>query len=339
MIWLFCQGVSGYDLRRIRSRLRTAKRSFGLHTSKAIAIADKRWLNGSTIKICFLEGSNEEISLVKEVAMQWVEHANLTFEFVDSIIGSDIRVSFDTDDGAWSYVGTDNLNIPKANATLNLGWVDEHVILHEFGHMIGLSHEHQNPKGGINWNEKVVITELALSPNFWDEDEVRQNVLQKYSMDILVGTAFDPKSIMLYSFSSEWTTDGFKAEENKTLSREDKDFVKSKKMYPPQEESFEYTQLFLGETISASISKDGEEDVYRFIVKEDGVYSIKTKGSLDMYMHLYEVSTKKLIAEDDDSGSELNAMIEIELERGEYYVHLKHFNSDEQGDYEILVVK
>ena len=327
------------DLRRIRSRLRTKKSGFGLRRPSSIAIADKRWLNGSTIKICFLEGTAEQIEMVKDVAMQWVKYANLTFEFVDNIIDSDIRVRFDESDGAWSYVGTDNLNIPKPSATLNLGWVNEHVILHEFGHMIGLSHEHQNPKGGITWNEETVIHELAGYPNFWNEDEVRQNVLQKYSMDILVGTAFDPKSIMLYSFPSEWTIDGFKAEENETLSPEDKNFVKSKEMYPPKEENFEYTQLFLGEIINASISEDGEEDVYRLVVKEDGVYSIITKGLLDMYMHLYEATTRKLIAEDDDSGSELNARIEIELEKGEYYIHLKHFNMDEQGNYQILVLK
>jgi hypothetical protein len=35
---------------------------------------------------------------------------------------------------------------------------------HEFGHAIGLAHEHQNPKGGIEWNEEVVIRECSDPP-------------------------------------------------------------------------------------------------------------------------------------------------------------------------------
>jgi len=49
-------------------------------------------------------------------------------------------VTFDEDDGAWSYIGLDNKSIPLHAATLNLGWVDEAVILHEFGHVLGLAH-------------------------------------------------------------------------------------------------------------------------------------------------------------------------------------------------------
>jgi len=44
----------------------------------------------------------------------------------------------------------------------------------------GLVHEHQNPAGGIQWNEAVVIREAAKSPNFWDEATTRHNNLRKY---------------------------------------------------------------------------------------------------------------------------------------------------------------
>ena len=48
---------------------------------------------------------------------------------------------------------------------MNYGWLtpesaqDEvrRVVLHEFGHALGLIHEHQNPKGGgIEWNRDAV---------------------------------------------------------------------------------------------------------------------------------------------------------------------------------------
>jgi len=36
---------------------------------------------------------------------------------------------------------------------MNLGFLDGGTAAHEFGHAIGLAHEHQNPAGGIQWNE------------------------------------------------------------------------------------------------------------------------------------------------------------------------------------------
>ena len=44
--------------------------------------------------------------------------------------------------------------IPLNQATMNLGWQDEGVVLHEFGHTLGFIHEHQNPEGGIQWESR-----------------------------------------------------------------------------------------------------------------------------------------------------------------------------------------
>jgi hypothetical protein len=79
-------------------------------------------------------------------------------------------LTFDSQDGAWSYIGTDCRSIPLNEATMNLGFLDGGTAAHEFGHALGLAHEHQNPAGGIQWNEEVVIRECAKSPNFCDEE-------------------------------------------------------------------------------------------------------------------------------------------------------------------------
>ena len=47
-----------------------------------------------------------EQATAREQALWWTEHANLTFEFGNEP-DAEIRISFDPDDGAWSYVGTD----------------------------------------------------------------------------------------------------------------------------------------------------------------------------------------------------------------------------------------
>lgn len=324
------------DLRKIQ-KLVEPTNGKGLWTSKAVAVANKRWTNGRTIKICFLEGTLEQIEMVKEISVKWTEYANLTFEFVEEIMDSDIRVSFNSDDGAWSYMGTDNLEISKPNATLNLGWLDEHVILHEFGHMIGLAHEHQNPEGGIEWNEEAVISTFSSAPNYWTEEVIRRNILMKYSRDITVGTVFDPDSIMLYHFSSDLTTNNFSTHQNETFSKNDKEFIRSSQMYPPT--VVEYPKLQLDEIINASISKEGEEDIYLFTVQDRGIYRIQTMGKVDIYMHLYDAKTDEHIMTDDNSGEDTNAKIEVELERGEYTVQLQHYYPSEQEKYKIFVIK
>ena len=69
-----------------------------------------------------------------------------------------IRIAFDPAEDSASYVGTDNLGIDSAKSTMNFGWdlttpYGHTTALHEIGHAIGFPHEHQNPKGGIVWNE------------------------------------------------------------------------------------------------------------------------------------------------------------------------------------------
>ena len=45
---------------------------------------------------------------------------------------------------------------------MNLGFVDRATVLHEFGHAIGLIHEHQSPfKGGFEWNREEVRVHMG----------------------------------------------------------------------------------------------------------------------------------------------------------------------------------
>jgi len=316
-------------------------RPYGPHGTtrdRAISLIGKQWPNGSTITIRFLEGSQQQKDMVREISPEWTRHANLHFEFTDDPTAK-IRVSFDAADGAWSYVGTDNASIPLHAATLNLGWQDEGVILHEFGHMIGLSHEHQNPDGGINWNEAQVIQDLAGPPNFWTPEQTRHNVLDKYRADQLHGTVFDPQSIMLYAFPAEWTTNGFATEANEKLSAVDKAFVKSAQMYPgSQAPAASATPLVVSPATVASIGVPGEIDLYKFDVPSAGVHVMQTLGTTDVFMTLFgpDDPTRK-VAEDDDNGTGRNAQIVASLSPGQYFVQVRHFSPTHTGDYRIMV--
>ena len=187
----------------------------------AISPIGKTWMNGSTLRVRFIGGTSAQHAVVREQAGWWMQVANLKFDF-NNASNAELRISFDTADGAWSYIGTDCRSIPLNEATMNLGFLDGGTTAHEFGHAIGLAHEHQNPAGGIEWNEQVVIREMAKPPNLWDEQTTRHNILRKYSADQLNSTKFDPESIMLYFFPPEWTLNGIGTEANEILSRLDK---------------------------------------------------------------------------------------------------------------------
>jgi hypothetical protein len=123
---------------------------------------------------------------------------------------------------------------------MNYGWIDadspddevQRVVLHEFGHALGLIHEHQNPEGGIDWNEPAVIADLSKPPNSWTEEQIRHNVLDHYPRDAVTSTTVDRLSIMMYPIPAAWTNDGFSADLNSDLSEKDVEFIRT--VYPAE---------------------------------------------------------------------------------------------------------
>jgi hypothetical protein len=205
--------------------------------------------------------------------------------------------------------------------------------------MIGLSHEHQSPHGGVVWNEEAVIRDLSGPPNFWDEATIRHNVLEKYSADQVHGTDFDPDSIMLYAFPDTWTQNMGATQENETLSNLDELFIKSAKMYPgrttPEDKA---VSLQVCTATAADISTAGEEDLYRFIVENSGVHIVQTSGSTDAVLTLFGPdSTTDRIAEDDDGGEGTNARISVALQPGTYFARVRHYDPGRTGKYRIQV--
>jgi Astacin (Peptidase family M12A)/Bacterial pre-peptidase C-terminal domain len=307
----------------------------GGRTRAALQIS-KRWPVGSTIRARFLGGTPQQQATVRQFAPEWTTHANLRLEFTTSP-QAEIRIAFE-DDGSWSYIGTDCLGIAANRATMNYGWLDQGVVLHEFGHALGLIHEHQNPVGGIQWNKPAVYRDLGGPPNNWPPEVVDNNMFRTYSVDQINGTSLDPKSIMLYSFPASWTLNGFSAEENSILSATDKEFIGSRGGYPGRTVGPAVIPVN-GAKVEGNVGVPGEEDLYRFQADSAGEYRIETSGGTDVVVKLFGPDSQTaLIAEDDDSGPGLNSRIVRTLQPGVYYVQVRHYNpSRGTGKYAVAV--
>lgn len=190
------------------------------------------------LNITFMDGTEHEMEWVKRTITRDLQPLMSRIKFVWNvpIRQSHIRISFKLKNQAWSMIGKEALTIPINQPTMNLGWIDDdinyntqkfkgtgQVVLHEFGHAIGMIHEHQNPKNNpIVWNKPVVYEELART-NGWDKQQIDHNMFATYgdqercnetndrqycSNPITNGSVYDVTSVMHYFYPQKWLIKG-----------------------------------------------------------------------------------------------------------------------------------
>lgn len=169
---------------------------------------------------------------IKKIVRNRIEPiTNLQFIFKPyGYIGDvDIRISFNPKDGCYSELGTECFRITDQNQpTMNFAWFDVGTVLHEFGHVLGLDHEHQSTfDNQIDWNYKKLY-KWGYEVFHWSKQDVQEQILDP--LKNAEGTSYDPESIMLYYYPAYLTNDGKGTRENLRLSPIDVLYIN--KLYP-----------------------------------------------------------------------------------------------------------
>jgi hypothetical protein len=241
--------------------------AFLLETSAAFAglgSLRQRWpQDKQRLSICFFGGSADSRAEVARIAREWTRETSISFDFgrepdLNSCGGKepfDVRVGFEAR-GSWSYIGSDAGNVPQDRPTINLQGIGEKFdirarrqVLHEFGHVLGLLHEEQNPQAGCReelnldvvrsrgFTQQAVDSLLATvgaERVVYSTTEMQQTQQRAVPNNgEYISTGFDPRSVMRM-LSAEF----FKAGEQSkcsgpildTLSEDDLKLVKL--LYP-----------------------------------------------------------------------------------------------------------
>ncbi|SPO47202.1 uncharacterized protein PSANT_04890 [Moesziomyces antarcticus] len=182
-------------------------------------------------------GNELQQGKVRSVIDEWTWYANVQFIEGKNISACDVRIRFNPKDGSWSYVGTDSHTLQLQDATMNLAWVqpsgavptknERAVILHEFGHVLGLLHEHQSPAhGGIAVVNEQAALDMYRTGQHWPDKQIYDQVINVYKItDVSNFSEVDTTSIMHYPQPKELT--GLKEDigYNKELSDLDKAYM------------------------------------------------------------------------------------------------------------------
>ena len=228
-------GLPEKYIKRIKQYEKALEKLDSSDQSKGIFRNSSLWgPNYPKLRVCFFEGSQALREVVANVAKEWMAEDNsIRLDFgkpgkrrtCQPGTGNEmqIRVSF-SQEGYWSQVGQNSVVfVEQKEPSLNLGGFmnvaadqlsdyEIGTIRHEFGHALGIEHEHQNPKGGCDneYNWQLIYQYLEGPPNNWTKETIDWNLRQAAGEDLQL-TKFDKTSVMLYQFPSDFYKKGAKS--------------------------------------------------------------------------------------------------------------------------------
>lgn len=219
----------------------------------------KRWTPGSKVLVAFNGGAPGLHKAIAEQAQLWMQHANLTLDFgynpatgqfrtwtkQDANRSAHIRIGF-SEEGYWSHVGTDSVSafVPANSASMNFSGFSEQwpnlmperwktVVVHEFGHALGLHHGHQHSKctNEFRWEQgasgEKSVYDVFQTYQGWSRETVDVNLRPVSAGSIDEFPDVDLRSVMYYAMPAQSYIKGakspcFLAKENSAISAIDR---------------------------------------------------------------------------------------------------------------------
>ena len=217
-----------------------------LHDTKEAAITKLRlaasrtryWGPGGVqLTVSFLDDPPEELRRrILSHMNAWSDCANVAF--TETQQQGEVRIARTPGDGYWSYLGTDILEIPLDEPTMNLDsftmQTEEkeycRVVRHEAGHTLGFVHEHVRRELVARIDRDKAIEYFRIHYD-WPASMTEAQVLTPIEELSLLGTSTaDARSIMCYQLPGEITIDGKPIIGGVDIDRDDR--ALAGKLYP-----------------------------------------------------------------------------------------------------------
>jgi subtilisin family serine protease len=275
----------------------------------------QRWpQDKQRLSICFFGGSAESRGMIARIAHEWTRDISLSFDFgpepgFNSCGGEqkfDVRVGFEAK-GSWSYIGSDAGNVPQDRPTINLQGLGERfdvrarrAVLHEFGHVLGLLHEEQNPEAGcreeldLDKIRAMGLTQQALdsllAPVTSERVASSSTELEQRKERTVpnngeyISTGFDPKSVMRLFLGAAYFKAGEQSKCNgpSVDALSEADLKLAKLMYPPKPADVSASE---GKFLTIRLFGVLAPEHYGYILS-----ALYAKGKLELKKHVLLVS-------------------------------------------------
>jgi len=194
------------------------------------------WPTGQTLRISFL--GNPDPALKQSIfalANEWTLHANLDFELLDDDVEfAEIRIDTEVPSVRnSSAIGNQALHLEGPTMWLGTRPGDElfrTIVLHEFGHALGMKHEHQHPDAVIDWSDDYLRAKFAARNPGASDEKFREWVAINYEVvpaaPHVISGPYDTESIMHYALTADRINSGPTTQPNKQLSAGDIAFMR-----------------------------------------------------------------------------------------------------------------
>lgn len=189
---------------------------------------DRGFAPGQTVYLAFdgdVEKSKQILDILKKHAFPYI---NLNFQ-IGRYNDSTVTIKTAHSASPTAIISGNTTGIGTKAPIVTIYRFTQGVILHEFGHAMGMFHEHQNPapNNPIKWNKDEVYAHYVTKQN-WKKEAVDAQILNRRDKAKSLYNTWDKNSIMNYTIRPGFTDAPVRTFVGQEYSEGDKNWFKLK---------------------------------------------------------------------------------------------------------------